>query len=310
MTTNGAVRAHYNRHRPRPPRDSDVAGIRNFHNFVKTTLVAQAVADAHTPTPPRRFLDLCCGNGGDIGKLHHHGIREYVGIELANQAAERASERLAHLAATGVVCGDVVTLNAFTVTCGEMLAAMRPFDIVSCQFALHYAFASERLARTTIQNVAMALREGGVFIVTVPDAEHLAKCRLHLGRRFGDARYSISFCESPGGQRAASQPGARHAGAEADEVVDTFDDFGSAYSFSFAGSVDDLDEFVVKPAVLTRLCADCGMHLLASHNFAHYHRRHAGDDLWKRMRAHFDPMSAMYRTYEFRMGAPTASVGA
>jgi SAM-dependent methyltransferase len=48
-----------------------------------------------------------------------------------------------------------------------------PFDVVSCQFALHYAFASEAAARCLLHNVVARLRPGGVFCGTLPNANHL-----------------------------------------------------------------------------------------------------------------------------------------
>lgn len=44
------------------------------------------------------------------------------------------------------------------------------FDLCSCQFALHYAFASEETAKRLLWNACDALRSGGYFIGTLPDA--------------------------------------------------------------------------------------------------------------------------------------------
>ena len=44
------------------------------------------------------------------------------------------------------------------------LDAFAPFDVVSCQFAIHYAFKSEATARCCFQNIAHALRPGGFLI--------------------------------------------------------------------------------------------------------------------------------------------------
>lgn len=46
----------------------------------------------------------------------------------------------------------------------------RPFDVVSMQFCMHYAFESEAKARCMLENVAGHLRQGGKFIGTVPNA--------------------------------------------------------------------------------------------------------------------------------------------
>jgi mRNA (guanine-N7-)-methyltransferase len=49
----------------------------------------------------------------------------------------------------------------------------RPFDVVSLQFCMHYAFESERKVRQMLENVSAWLRPGGVFVGTVPNAELL-----------------------------------------------------------------------------------------------------------------------------------------
>eukprot|EP00965_Chrysotila_dentata_P131403 4343819-Pleurochrysis_carterae.AAC.1 len=136
---------HYNKHRPRSATTPEMVEIRSFHNFVKARLIADACAEASLTGPAARFLDMCCGNGGDLGKLPPNGIEEYCGIDLANEAVKRASERLKGMRGFK---GNAFAFNAFSITCGEVLANMPKFDVVSCQFALHYAFSSERTART------------------------------------------------------------------------------------------------------------------------------------------------------------------
>lgn len=49
----------------------------------------------------------------------------------------------------------------------------RPFDVVSMQFCMHYAFESEKKARCMLRNVAEHLRPGGTFIGTIPNATQL-----------------------------------------------------------------------------------------------------------------------------------------
>ena len=49
----------------------------------------------------------------------------------------------------------------------------QPFDVVSMQFCMHYAFESVQKARMMLENVTRWLRTGGVFVGTVPNAELL-----------------------------------------------------------------------------------------------------------------------------------------
>lgn len=265
------ISGHYNKHRSRSETSSEMIGIRNFHNFVKSILIAEA---CKTTEPHVRYLDMCCGNGGDISKLVHNQITQYFGMDIANVAVERAVQRLQD---QSYVTGDAISFNAFSSTAGHVLENMKKFDIVSCQFAIHYAFSDERTARTFIQNVAFALRVGGSFILTVPDSEFLMKSRKLLGKKFGDHHYNVKF-----------------------ESLDEVTDFGTAYEFTFKGAVDQLKEYVVKHEVLEKLCNDCGMRLVSSKNFSEY-TEYRNNALWTRMGAKYHEVSRIYRTYHFKM---------
>ena len=52
-------------------------------------------------------------------------------------------------------------------------ADLEPFDVVTMQFCMHYAFETEHKARTMLQNVSQHLRQGGVFIGTIPNSKLL-----------------------------------------------------------------------------------------------------------------------------------------
>ena len=49
----------------------------------------------------------------------------------------------------------------------------QPFDVVSMQFCMHYAFESETKARMMLANVSSNMRQGGVFIGTIPNSAQL-----------------------------------------------------------------------------------------------------------------------------------------
>merc|ERR1719433_2222892 len=74
------------------------------------------------------------------------------------------------------------------------------FDIVSSQFALHYAFETEQRVRAMLLNVTQRLRENGYFIGTVPDGNVLVQkwrsksSKVHC---FGNSKYRVTFkCHS------------------------------------------------------------------------------------------------------------------
>jgi hypothetical protein len=45
------------------------------------------------------------------------------------------------------------------------------FDIVSCQFSMHYLFETEQKLRAFLYNVSCRLEPGGFFVATTVDAE-------------------------------------------------------------------------------------------------------------------------------------------
>jgi len=49
----------------------------------------------------------------------------------------------------------------------------QPFDVVSMQFCMHYAFESLAKVRCMLDNVTRYLRKGGVFVGTIPNSEYL-----------------------------------------------------------------------------------------------------------------------------------------
>lgn len=65
---------------------------------------------------------------------------------------------------------DCYTDSLSTVIAPENLPPQAPpFDVVSMQFCMHYAFESVQKARVMLENVTRWLRPGGVFVGTIPN---------------------------------------------------------------------------------------------------------------------------------------------
>jgi len=56
-------------------------------------------------------------------------------------------------------------------------ALSRPFDVVTMQFCMHYAFETESAVHQMLDNVARYLRKGGRFIGTIPNPDFLMYVR-------------------------------------------------------------------------------------------------------------------------------------
>lgn len=146
-----------------------------------------------------KILDLGCGKGGDLQKWSKAGVWDYVGLgmysslshllksetdeedhtDIASTSISQALDRYKQLRSPSSFNASFSTLD-FTSTPLHLshlpppaLDPHFPFDVVSMQFCMHYAFESEQMVRCMLDNVARYLRVGGVFIGTVPNSELL-----------------------------------------------------------------------------------------------------------------------------------------
>jgi mRNA (guanine-N7-)-methyltransferase len=125
------------------------------------------------------------------------------------------------------------------------------FDLVSCQFSLHYSFETEEKARNFIRNASHALKPGGFFIGTIPDANWIVKRLRHSGGlTFGNELYTISF-ESK-----------------------SFPKFGARYNFFLKDAVENVPEYLVHFPTLVSLCNEYGMELVYEKRFHEFYVEH------------------------------------
>ncbi|KAK4971116.1 mRNA cap guanine-N7 methyltransferase [Elasticomyces elasticus] len=198
------VAAHYNavpeRGRDWRRTDSQIKGLRNFNNWVKSTLIQRYARNDEMPNSSLLVLDIGCGKGGDLGKWQKspQRIELYVGVDPAdvsiNQARGRyqdmRSKQRRHMPSlfdAHFIAADAFgpALRAIPIvqevgldpSIGSEGANMgvRPgnggFDVVSMMFCLHYSFETEAKARAMLQNVASALKKGGKFLGVMPNSD-------------------------------------------------------------------------------------------------------------------------------------------
>lgn len=206
---------------------------------------------------PIYVLDLGCGKGGDLLKYARAsetlGIDiVYYGVDLSGdsiaEARKRASEtrgKHGRLVAINYRQGDFCAAENAALDSAWLTA-----DIVSVQFALHYAFASVSAVRRFFDNVGRALASDGELIGTLVDHACLV-ARLENARQqqrqnstFGNSLYQVSFEDSKAIETAKSAPVA-----------------GVRYRFALDGCIDDCDEFLVDRDYLRSMASVVGLDL-------------------------------------------------
>ncbi|KAH6764229.1 mRNA capping enzyme family protein [Perilla frutescens var. hirtella] len=224
---------------------SPIIHLKKLNNWIKSVLIQLYAKRGDA------VLDLACGKGGDLIKWDKAKIGYYVGIDIAdgsiedcrtryNGDADHHQRRKKFSFPARLVCGD-----CFEAQLDKVLAEDAPFDICSCQFAMHYSWSTEARARRALANVSALLRPGGIFIGTMPDANVIVKkLREAEGLQFGNSVYWIRFDEEFDKKKfKSSSP------------------FGIKYKFHLEDAVD-CPEWIVPFHIFKALAEEYGLELV------------------------------------------------
>lgn len=251
---------------------SPIIHLKKLNNWIKSVLIQLYAKRGDA------VLDLACGKGGDLIKWDKARIGYYVGIDIAegsiedcrtryNGDADHHQRRKKFTFPARLICGD-----CFEVRLDQVLADDAPFDICSCQFALHYSWSTEARARRALANISALLRPGGTFIGTMPDANVIVKkLREAKGLVFGNSVYWIRFDEEFSNKKfKASSP------------------FGIKYKFHLEDAVD-CPEWIVPFHVFKTLAEEYDLELVFvknAHEFVNeYMKKPEYVDLMRRLGA-------------------------
>ena len=167
---------------------SQIFHLRNVNGCIKSILIQNTLSSMSL----RKFkvLDLCCGHGGDINKWLNntsYECEEYVGVDIAHAALNdfisnrleqhRHKSKVSKLvtADMGRDCLTTTPLPTYNMKQKSWsnvppLSEAEHFDIISCQFAIHYMFQSLDRAEHFFDQIQRHLRDGGRLIVTTVDS--------------------------------------------------------------------------------------------------------------------------------------------
>jgi mRNA (guanine-N7-)-methyltransferase len=143
--------------------------LRNFNNWVKSG----AIADALTRLRQNRssgkvcVLDLCAGKGGDLLKWKKGRVDHVVCADIASISVEQCEARFKEMIERNKherYPEKMFTAEFYSADCTKVhLKDMYKnpdtmFDLVSCQFSLHYGFESYQQAHVMLSNISDCLK--------------------------------------------------------------------------------------------------------------------------------------------------------
>ena len=278
---------------------SRIIFLRSYNNWVKATMINKYCSLLSNPTSSKQLsiLDLCCGKGGDLDKFFtQKKVRLYVGADISKEALDNAQERL-----NKIKNEKYSNKNDFNTKCvfivedlsdpnNHLLEKINKdyyFDLVTCQFALHYHFETKEKLNAFLKNVTARLNFGGYFIGTIIDDNVIVK-RLRNSDKlnnniykneeytFGNEFYSVKFSQDKFNKK--------------DGI------FGKKYGFYLEDSIDKrnengqieyIGEYLIIFNEFVKLCEDYDLHLIEKENFTDFYKKYtkekAYDNLSKKM---------------------------
>jgi len=171
--------------------ESSVIQMRDFHNWVKLVLISN-ITNFYWKTTKKdivSLLDISTGRGGDLSKWKKAQISNVFAFDISEQSIlstdpenQGARERLKGLQKKGYSLNVEFEVGDASDPSPELQGKMTNFlkvnkislfDLVSCQFALHYYFSSERSLRNVLSLVSNSLKKGGYFFGTTIDGSKI-----------------------------------------------------------------------------------------------------------------------------------------
>lgn len=286
-----SVESHYSalqRPNRQERRESPIFGLRRFNNWVKSVLIQEA--SKHVPHRCS-ILDLACGVGGDRMKFEClRRPHSYHGIDVSQRQiheAERRHEENKEQSNRNPRHRQQSDSNHTRWSCMDLSRAAVaeqapggdvPYTLVSCQFALHYAWGHENDARLWLRNITEQLEVGGCFIATIPNSHAV--------------RTVLSGVRSPGESVAVGEWATLQATRGFFEAHPS--GFGHGYRFTLPEAVHGCEEYIVELPHLQMLAREYGLESRFVMPFSEFYHHFATQyqDLLQRMQV-IDPETGL-----------------
>jgi len=162
--------------------NSSIINLRVFHNWIKNSMYSKISKSLREKYNKKdiKILELAVGKGGDLFKWIGIEADEVVGVDIdeksvfgKNGALHRYKRKLKQkqpgekIPKCFFYVDDLTKPNSFK-NMKEKLKNKK-FNIISCQFAVHYFFESEVALKNIVQIIDHFLETDGYFIGTTMD---------------------------------------------------------------------------------------------------------------------------------------------
>lgn len=180
--------------------------MRSFHNYIKDQIIQKYCKPQlyGKKVIQKAVLDIGIGRGGDLSKFYDSGVKKIVGIDLddssfnipngTNDKFKRLTKYNNQRTVSNIkipneiegvfIKGDIShelsgnvqkkVLKNMTKNNVELIRKHienQKFDIVNCQFTIHYIFNNESNVKKYFNNINKLLKKGGYLFISCFDAD-------------------------------------------------------------------------------------------------------------------------------------------
>ena len=263
--------------------------MRAFHNFIKSNLIYTYCGTKLVNGEYRKLdvIDIGAGIGGDLMKHYHARVNKLFVFDPDSENVYSSTDGiysryithkrkfpnfpettifiasgsgLFNLESQEKIIGNMSDANKQTIkkVFGENAESTRheTFDVFSCQFMLHYLFATDLSLKNLCDNVNKFLRKDGYILITMPDGDLLHKS-------FVDDKITHYYTDS-GNKKILFEYKKLYTSEDLNKTGLAIDFFNA--SFMAEGTYQT--EYIVTPNFLIdTLGTNCNMHLVETDTF-------------------------------------------
>jgi SAM-dependent methyltransferase len=258
-------------------RSSDAAGMRAFHNWIKTSMISSYCKEGNT------VLDVGCGRGGDLMKFICANISEYVGLDISNNdlyvIPDSANNRYQKYRKSMKNVPPMTFINAdakgiFDVgsqlsifpnmfeknkeAINEHLSGNKKYNVINCQFTMHYYLSDKTGWHNFLKNINDHLANNGYLLITCFDGDFLHK------KLEGKDRMTISQIDRYGKSSNLVDIVKEYKDTDAKDVGMTIKVYNSLYSNE---GVYNSEYLVPQDVIVRDFKEHCGIKLVETDNF-------------------------------------------
>lgn len=264
--------------------------MRNFHNFIKSNIIYTMVNPTYQDNKQQSVLDFACGRGADINKFYYAAVAFYVGLDIdreglvdpLNGAISRYNkQRKSKAKFPKMYFMQADTTTEFDLESQKKALGNRKlvneeyfnkffstnpknrtlFDVINCQFAIHYMLKNEESWSNFKKNINNYLRNGGFFLTTSFDSD---KVRKLLGDK---DKYTQDYINRDGETKTLFEIIKKYDDTDENTIMGT----GNAidvYLAWFSQEGRYLTEYLVDSKFLIpELLKDCNLELIDTDSF-------------------------------------------